>query len=107
MDIEAGPSGTPTAAVAAGEEQSSAPELTRAELVEEFFRTLFPDDFQLALPVKKHKARERATDTCCGRIRGSYAVANPGRCLRCQSPELQSSRSLQHAPPTMRAISGC
>ncbi len=33
------------------------PELTRAELVEEFFRTLFPDDFQLALPVKKHKAR--------------------------------------------------
>ena len=48
-----GPSGTPTAATIG--EQPVGPELTRAELVEEFFRTLYPDDFQLALPVKEHK----------------------------------------------------
>ena len=49
-DVEAGEPGTPRAT---GE--VAAPQLTRAELVEEFFRTLYPDDFQLALPVKKHK----------------------------------------------------
>ena len=63
-DIEAGPSGTPTAAISV--EERSAPELTRAELVEEFFRTLFPDDFQLALPVKKHKVCE----ALCGMFSG-------------------------------------
>ena len=59
-DIETGPAAlsTPTAVVGEGR---GAPELTRAELVEEFFRTLFPDDFQLALPVKKHKARRLST----------------------------------------------
>ena len=31
--------------------------MTRSELVEEFFRFLFPEEFQLALPVKKHEVR--------------------------------------------------
>ena len=75
MDIEAGPSGTPTAA-AAGEGQR-APELTRAELVEEFFRTLFPDDFQLALPVKKHKVGDPYTDLCCGYFSGLSKKQKP------------------------------
>ena len=51
QDIEAGAADTPRAT-----EEDAPPQLTRTELVEEFFRTLFPDDFQLALPVKKHKA---------------------------------------------------
>ena len=58
-DVESAPS-TPAAPPAAEES------LSRSELVEEFFSQLFPDDFQLALPVKKHMVR------AAGRIPGCW-----------------------------------
>lgn len=36
-------------------EEAAGPQLTREEVVHEFFSYLFPDSFQLALPVLKHK----------------------------------------------------
>ena len=54
-DVESAPS----AASADGDAPPAAEEvsITRSELVEEFFRNLFPEDFQLALPVKEHMVR--------------------------------------------------
>ncbi len=58
---------TPAAAAARAEvggkaaEADGSPVLTREEVVHEFFSYMFPDTFQLALPVLRHKVPQAMT----------------------------------------------
>lgn len=47
-----------------GPEEEGQPALTREEVVHEFFSYMFPDTFQLALPVLRHKVRAAGWVPC-------------------------------------------